>query len=221
MALWLIQMLSSQSIKLILTLFKIRKSISEPGSKLTRETMWITKFLLSGSRAVVATFFFPTISTCLVIEKLLAIVYNLYLNSQLIKLILILLKIRKNISKSTIMLKSANTKVSSKNWDFASLSSTKKSNHYTKSFKPATVHFLGTNVSLLNMRIKFFYKTWLHCVEFATKIGESFNQILAKLSKVPIIQDLFNLDDKLIWNHSKISLHTSHRYQRKGCWGWY
>lgn len=70
--------------------------------------------------------FFLTSSTCIVIERTLAIVYKFYLNFWLIKSILILLKIKKSISRVTFMLILANRKVSSKNWNFLSLSFTKK-----------------------------------------------------------------------------------------------
>lgn len=72
------------------------------------------KTLFSKARATAANPFFLTSSTRWVVETTLAVVYNLYLSSQLMKLILTLLKVRKDILGPTFMPISANKKVFSK-----------------------------------------------------------------------------------------------------------
>lgn len=72
-------------------------------------------------RAVAANFFFLTNPTLLMVEKALAVVYNFYWSSRLLKLILTLLKVKKDISKVTSMLMFANKNVFFKKWDFPSL----------------------------------------------------------------------------------------------------
>lgn len=56
----------------------------------------------------------------------MAIVYDLYLSFWSIKLVLTLIKMRKDISKATSMLIPTNRSIFSKNQNFSSLSSTKK-----------------------------------------------------------------------------------------------
>lgn len=71
--------------------------------------------------------FFLTSSIRLIVGRALAVVYNLYLNYQSMKLISILLKIRKGIRRITSILMSlANSKVSLKNQNFPFLLLTKK-----------------------------------------------------------------------------------------------
>lgn len=79
------------------------------------------KLLSSGSKAVAANSFFLTNTTYLVMRKALAVVYDLYLSSQFLILILTLLKVRKGIFKRTFILVSANRKVFSKERNFLSL----------------------------------------------------------------------------------------------------
>lgn len=88
--------------------------------------MWTTKVLFSRSKALVVNFFFFTKSIYLIIRRTLVIVYNLHLSFQLLKLISMLLKVRKNIPKITFIVISVNRKVSLKNQDFLFLSSIEK-----------------------------------------------------------------------------------------------
>lgn len=76
----------------------------------------------SKSRAIAINSFFPTNSIYLVVKKVLVVVYDLYLSSQLLKLTLTFLKIRKDILKAIFILISVNKKVFSKNRNFLSLS---------------------------------------------------------------------------------------------------
>lgn len=94
--------------------------------ELVRPAMCTTKILSSESRVVAAISFFLTSSTCQVVEKALIVVYNLYLSSRSVKLTSTLQKVRKRISEATLMLISANRKVSSKKQDLLLLSSNKK-----------------------------------------------------------------------------------------------
>lgn len=96
--------------------------ISRLKSELAKKMRWTTKVSSSGLRVVAANFFFPTISTCLMIKTALTIVYKLHLSSQSMKLILILLKVRKDILQAIFMLISTYKKVFSKNWNFSSMS---------------------------------------------------------------------------------------------------
>lgn len=48
-------------------------------------------------------------------KKILVVIYKLYLSFQLLKLILLFVKIRKNIPKVTFMLMSTKNKISSRN----------------------------------------------------------------------------------------------------------
>lgn len=66
--------------------------------------------MLSRSRFVSLNLFFSNNSTSLVIVKTLANIYNLYLSSQLLELILILLNVKKNIPKITSILMFAGRK---------------------------------------------------------------------------------------------------------------
>lgn len=86
-----------------------------PRSKLTRKTTKTTKISLFVSRAASANSFYRIYSICLVVKKVSAIVYNFYPSPQSIKLILTLLKVKKDMSKATSMLISANKKVFLKN----------------------------------------------------------------------------------------------------------
>lgn len=84
------------------------------------------KVLSSKLRVTVANSFILTHSICLLIGKVLAIVYNLYLSFQVVKLTLTLLKVRNNILKVIFILMLVNRKVLLKNQDFLSLLSSKK-----------------------------------------------------------------------------------------------
>lgn len=86
--------------------------------EIINDNIWTIQMSFSRSIPATANIFFLIKSTCLVAEKALTAVYNLYLNSQLLKLILILLQIKKNIQKIISILMSANRNVSLKNWDF-------------------------------------------------------------------------------------------------------
>lgn len=63
------------------------------------------------SKAAIVNTFFPTNSTYLVLRKVLVIIYNLYLSSQLLELILTLPKVRKDILELISTLIFGNRKV--------------------------------------------------------------------------------------------------------------
>lgn len=71
-------------------------------------------------------------STYLIAERVLVVVYNLQLRFQLIKLTLTLLKVKKDIFKAISILKLANKKVFLKNQDFPSLFFIKKNIIYQR-----------------------------------------------------------------------------------------
>lgn len=85
---------------------------------------WTMKILLFRSLVAAANFFFQTNPTSLVVTRFLTAVNILYFNSQLLKLILTLLKVKKNILKAMFKLISINKKISSKKRYFQFLSST-------------------------------------------------------------------------------------------------
>lgn len=69
----------------------------------------------SRSRVAATNSFFLISSTCFMVGKILALVYNSKLKSQLIQLTSILFKIRKDIFKVIFMLRLVNKKVLLKN----------------------------------------------------------------------------------------------------------
>lgn len=82
------------------------------------------KISSSRSRTSTANSFFPINITCLVVKRVLAVIYNLYLSSRLLKLTSTLLEVKKDIQKVTSMLMLVNGNISSNNQDSPSLSST-------------------------------------------------------------------------------------------------
>lgn len=77
-------------------------------------------------RVAMGNSFISINSICLLIGKVLAMVYNLYLSFQVVKLTLTLLKVRNDIPKVIFILMLANRKVLLKNQDFSFLLSSKK-----------------------------------------------------------------------------------------------
>lgn len=73
------------------------------------------KVLLFKLKAITTNSFFLINFTCLVVSKALIVVYNLQLNIQLVKLIIILFKIMNNILKAMLILISVNEIIFLKN----------------------------------------------------------------------------------------------------------
>lgn len=73
------------------------------------------KSRIANINCVIATYY-----NYLKMKRILVIVYNFYFSSQLIKLILTLFKMKKDVTKANFMLKSANYQVFSKNSNFSS-----------------------------------------------------------------------------------------------------
>lgn len=119
------EMKASSAIKKAIWVFE-EKWISKSRLELVRKAILTIKVPLFESKAAATKSFFPTSSTCLVVEKVLAIIYNLYLRFRLVKLISILLKMTNDISRVIFILMLANRKVFSKNQNFLSISYTKK-----------------------------------------------------------------------------------------------
>lgn len=95
----------------------------------------------------------------LVIKRILAMKYNLHLNSWLVKLTSTLLTIKKNIPKAISILILANKKNLFKELRLSILIIyPKESNYYNKDFKPITINLLSTKISLLNIKPSFFVK---------------------------------------------------------------
>lgn len=114
--------------------------------------------------------FFLTISICLWVSKISLMVYNLYLNCQLLKLIWKLLKIKNNILKTISILMLVNWKVFLKTGLFIFVIYQKRSYHYFKSFQLIIINFLSINVCFLDAKVKFFCKTLLYCIDVITEV---------------------------------------------------
>lgn len=109
-------------------------------------------------------------------KKISAIKYNLYLNFRLVKLTSTLLTIKKSILRVIFILILANKKNLFKELKlFILIIYRKESNYHGKDYKPIAINLLDTKISLLNIEIKFFCKTWLYYIDHTTKIDESFD----------------------------------------------
>lgn len=119
---------------------------------------------------------FTTNSTYPVMEKTLLVVYDLYLSSQLVKLILTLFKMRKNILRAISMLISVNKKVFSKKRDLPSLFFIEKDGIIiSKVSSILKLFYLGNNISFASTKTMFHRKSWLHCIDLTTEIDERFD----------------------------------------------
>lgn len=94
--------------------------------KLEKVATWTKKISFFGSTAVSANSLFLFSFTYMRMRTISAMMYNLYWSSRLMKLTLILLKIRKNISKATFIPMSAYKKLFLNKPDLSYLFSTKK-----------------------------------------------------------------------------------------------
>lgn len=57
----------------------------------------------------------------------------------------------------------------------------------------AAVNLLSTYVNFVNAEVQFPCKTWLHCIDFATQVDDSFDKELTKLGEDIYIWDPLNL----------------------------
>lgn len=154
--------------------------ISRPG--LVRVAMWTTKISFYRSRTAVTNSFFSTSSTCRIVRRTSAIVYNLHLSSRFVKLISTLFKMRNGIPRAMSMLidnqlenllKEARSPIFPLHC--------KKSDYHIKSLKPIAINLLAANIGFTDTKIQLLYKTWPHYIDFVNKIDECFDQILTKL----------------------------------------
>lgn len=60
----------------------------------------------------------------------------------------------------------------------------KNYNYYPKGLKIIIVNFLVTNISSSNITSEFFHNIELYCINLATRIDKSFNQMLIALNLV-------------------------------------
>lgn len=141
-------------------------------------------------------------------SKISTIVYIFQLSSQLLKLISILLKIRKNIPKAiSIQYKDPFKKTSSSNLVLYY----KQGYHHIKDFDPIIVHFLYYNGCFLDIKVKLLCKNWLHCVDLASEVDEDLGWLPNKLHLVLDTQNLLELSCKF-----RLSLFTTYSHQWKG-----
>lgn len=139
----------------------------------------MTKISSSKSKAAIINSYFSTSYMQLVIGKTLTMIYNIYHNVWFVNMTPTLLKVRKKISRPTIMLISVNKNIFWKKRDFSSLlSSKRKAITMSKNLKPISDNLWCANVGFADVKTQFPCKTWLHYVDFVTKIEKFFNQML-------------------------------------------
>lgn len=148
--------------------------ISRLRLKLAKKAIWSIKISALRSRIKVANSFFSIDFTCPLLRKNLVMIYNLHINSQLVKLILMLLKVRKNISKTIIIVMSANKNFFSTNWNFLFLSLTEK--------KPIIIPKISSLLLSIFSILTSFFK--MSKPSFFVKLGYIGLILLPKLIKV-------------------------------------